>query len=121
MRIGELSKITGISQRMLRFYETEKLITPARSKAGYREYSKEDIKLIKNIKILNESGIKLKTIKELLPCIESEHSIPRFYGCPAVKASLQIELEKLDEKIVQLTQSRNALAQYVGDLLPDRD
>ncbi|WP_444915561.1 MerR family transcriptional regulator [Microbulbifer sp. TRSA007] len=121
MRIGELSKLTGVSQRMLRFYEAEELIIPTRSQAGYREYSKEDIRLIQNIKTLNENGIKLKTIKELLPCIEDEHSAPRFYGCPAVKASLQCELEKLDEKITQLTQSRNALALYVGDLLPDRD
>ena len=38
MRIGELSKRTRVSVRMLRYYENLDLLRPARTAAGYRTY-----------------------------------------------------------------------------------
>lgn len=39
MRIGELSKYTGVSPRSLRYYEEQGLLTSSRSDAGQRHYS----------------------------------------------------------------------------------
>ena len=39
MRIGELSKRTGVSSRSLRYYEEQGLLTSSRSDAGQRHYS----------------------------------------------------------------------------------
>lgn len=38
MRIGELARRTGVSERMLRYYEQEGLLRPARTTSGYRDY-----------------------------------------------------------------------------------
>lgn len=120
MRIGELSEQTGISQRMLRYYEQEGLLEPERSCAGYRMYNARSVALARHIRNLNEAGMKLKTIKILLPCISGEETPPQFVGCPEVKAVLQNELKKLDEKLRELGNSRNAVAGFLYDLIPEQ-
>lgn len=121
MRIGELSKQTGISQRMLRFYEQEGLLEPSRTSTGYREYNECSVILARHIRNLNNSGMKLKSIKILLPCISGTESSPKFVGCSEVKAVLQNELEKLDVKLRELNNSRNAVAGFLYDLIPEND
>lgn len=121
MRIGELSLKTGVSQRMLRYYEQEGLIAPKRSHQGYRFYDDRSVALVCHIRNLNDAGIKLNIIKELLPCISGEENKPKFVGCPNVKAALQKELEDLDVKLKELNNSRNAVAGYLLDLLPEHD
>ena len=119
MRIGELSKQTGISHRMLRYYEQEGLLEPIRTSAGYREYNERSVNLARHIRNLNDSGMKLKSIRVLLPCISGIESSPKFVGCPEVKATLQKELEKLDTKLKELNESRNAVAGFLQELIPE--
>jgi DNA-binding transcriptional MerR regulator len=38
MRIGELSRRTGVNAHQLRYYESQGLLEPARGANGYREY-----------------------------------------------------------------------------------
>jgi len=40
MRIGELSKATGVSVRSLRYFEQKGLLAASRLQSGYREYPK---------------------------------------------------------------------------------
>ena len=119
MRIGELSKQTGISHRMLRYYEQEGLLEPIRTNSGYREYNEGTVNLARHIRNLSDSGIKLKSIRALLPCISGIESSPKFVGCPVVKATLQKELEKLDTKLKELNDSRNAVAGFLQELIPE--
>ena len=50
MNIGHAAKATGISTKMIRYYETIGLITPAhRSDAGYRVYTDHDIHALRFI------------------------------------------------------------------------
>ncbi|MBB3139341.1 MerR family transcriptional regulator [Halomonas organivorans] len=121
MRIGELSEQTGISQRMLRYYEQEGLLEPERSNAGYRIYNRSSIALARHIRNLNEAGMTLKNIKILLPCLSDKETHPQFVGCSEVKAVLQKELEKLDVKLRELNNSRNAVAGFLYDLIPEQD
>lgn len=121
MRIGELSKRTGISQRMLRYYEEEGLLHPNRSVSGYREYNQASEAVARHIRNLSEAGIKLSNIKVLLPCLLEQGTQPRFVGCAAVKATLEEELDKLESKLHDLTISRDAIRLYLNGLLPDTD
>ena len=43
MRIGELSRRTGVPERLLRYYEEQDLLHPQRLPSGYREYTEEDV------------------------------------------------------------------------------
>lgn len=121
MRIGELSVKTGVSQRMLRYYEQEGLITAERSSKGYRLYGDNSVALVRHIRNLNEAGMKLNNIRSLLPCLSDEKSKPQFVGCPEVKAVLQKELKNLDLKLRELSESRDAVAGFLLDLLPDHE
>ncbi|MFP7170385.1 MerR family DNA-binding transcriptional regulator [Terribacillus sp. 7520-G] len=41
-RIGELAKLTGLSEHTLRFYEKEGLLVPKRNSGNIRVYSEDD-------------------------------------------------------------------------------
>lgn len=43
-RIGEFSKITGLTTQTLRYYDREKILSPSyKEENGYRYYSTKDI------------------------------------------------------------------------------
>lgn len=67
MRIGEVSRRSGVSARMLRHCETLGLVTPsARGSNGYREYSPSDIGRIFHIEGLRRLGLSLPEVGRLL-------------------------------------------------------
>ena len=67
MKIGELSKEAGVEVGTVRFYGRRKLPKPpVRTSSGYRLYSPQDVKVVRGIKQLQELGLTLKEIKELI-------------------------------------------------------
>ncbi|MGJ5221899.1 MerR family transcriptional regulator, partial [Bradyrhizobium oligotrophicum] len=68
MKIGELSRRTGVSVRMLRYYEGQGLLAPVRTEAGYRDYGPAEEETVRRIKLLGAAGMTLDTIQQLLPC-----------------------------------------------------
>jgi len=51
--IGEIGRLLGIDQHVLRFWETEfKALTPRKNRAGNRLYRENDLQLLKRIKQL---------------------------------------------------------------------
>ena len=71
MKIGEVSDLTGVSQRMIRHFEAMKLLAPERQ-GNYRHYSKEDKELILRIKNFQEQGLSLKEIRSVLESDDKE-------------------------------------------------
>lgn len=66
MTIKEMEQITGLPRSNIRFYEKEKLISPARNTSnGYREYSEADIETIKKVAYLRTLGISIEDIRKL--------------------------------------------------------
>lgn len=67
MRIGELSKITGVSIPTIRLYEKEGLIGPAsRTQGRLREFSPEQEIRLNFIKRVRNLGFSLDDVKALL-------------------------------------------------------
>lgn len=65
--IGELSRLTGLPVRRIRFYSDEGLLPPAlRTEAGYRMYSDADVARIDLIRALREAGIGLPAVQRIL-------------------------------------------------------
>lgn len=116
MQIGDLSKRTGISVRMLRYYEQEGFLTPTRRDSGYRDYGDAEERTVRRIRLLSEAGMKLATIRLLLPCVLSDR--PDFEPCAKVLATLRQEVAGLDEKIDCLQSSRDILNSYLERLGP---
>ncbi len=74
--IGKVSKITGIPEHILRYWEKEfKILKPLRDHRGYRIYTEKDIKKIENIKLLiyNE-GYKIKGAKRKIKSKKNKES-----------------------------------------------
>ena len=66
--ISEVSKLTGLEQYILRYWETEfEQLNPSKNRAGNRIYTNKDIKLILNIKkLLREEKYTIEGAKKNL-------------------------------------------------------
>ena len=62
MKISDASRATGVSRDMIRFYEKQGLVCPARLPNGYRDYSDEDLYLLTVIRYLSNLGVPLRVI-----------------------------------------------------------
>lgn len=116
MRIGELSRRTGVSVRMLRYYEAEGLLDPPRRPSGYRDYSEADAQQVARIRLLGEAGLKLETIRRFLPCVVTNR--PDFHPCPELRAALRHEVKTLETHIARLGECHRVLSGYL-DSLPE--
>ncbi|MEU7632417.1 MerR family transcriptional regulator [Nocardia sp. NPDC049220] len=62
MRIGKLAERTGVSRRLLRYYEEQGLITPSRALNGYREYGESHVQVVQQITGLLDAGLPTRII-----------------------------------------------------------
>lgn len=69
MKIGELAKLTGVSVRSLRYYESQGLISPIRQANGYREYSSLAVETVETIKLYLNLGLSTEQIAGFLHCV----------------------------------------------------
>ncbi|TMR22191.1 MerR family transcriptional regulator [Actinomadura geliboluensis] len=68
MKIGELSRETGVAVRLLRYYEDQGLLTSHRSPGGHRHYGPEAPAAVARIRTLLAAGLRTRVIRELTPC-----------------------------------------------------
>ena len=76
--VKELSKISGISTRTLRYYDQIALLVPPRlSSSGYRIYGETEVDTLQQILFYRELGVSLDEIKKLLnsPDYDKEQSL----------------------------------------------
>lgn len=67
MNIGQASKASGVSQRMIRHYEKIALIpAAARRDSGYRDYSDADVARLRFVAHARDLGFPIEEIRELL-------------------------------------------------------
>jgi DNA-binding transcriptional MerR regulator len=116
MRIGELSKRTGIPSRMLRYYEEQGLITPRRLDNGYREYDDYLVERVSKVRGLIDAGIPTRIVTNILPCLGRPQTIVVENAEPGLVELLETERDRMSEKIDFLTQNRDALTSYLRAL-----
>jgi DNA-binding transcriptional MerR regulator len=113
MRIGELSRRAGVSTRLLRYYEEQGLLAPARAGNAYREYDHDDVARAEQVALMVRSGLPTRLIKVLLDLEETERRNPAD-SCPLeVAETLAAELSDLDERIACLQRSRSTIHDYL--------
>lgn len=106
LKIGELAKRANVSQDTLRFYEKNALLTPsARSEAGYRLYSHDDLHRIGFILSAKAVGFTLKEIRELLALEVTKDEA----SCQEVKQVVDDKLETVNQRIKELQGIRKSL------------
>ncbi len=77
--IGDVSKILGVEQSVVRFWEKEFNVKPKRTSSGRRIYQKKDIsKLLEIKKLLYDDGYTIKGAKKILAQREKSGKEPDF-------------------------------------------
>jgi DNA-binding transcriptional MerR regulator len=113
MRIGELSRETGVSVRALRHYEEEGLIRPARSGNGYRDFDDGAVEAVRQIRAMIESGLPTRIIREILPYLDGPAALMPEVPCAYMLAEVARQRDLLDRRIRSLTGNRDALDGYL--------
>jgi MerR family copper efflux transcriptional regulator len=119
MNIGQAARHSGLSAKMLRYYETIGLLSPAqRSDSGYRVYQQQDLHTLGFIKRSRDLGFSLEEVARLLTLWHD-----RERASADVKALAQQHVEDLDRRIAEMTSLRDTLQHLVkrcqGDDRPD--
>ncbi len=106
MNIGMVAKQTGLSAKMIRYYEQMGFIQTTRRANGYREYSKAHIETLKFIQHARALGFDFAQIQTLLALWQDPKRSSR-----QVKTLTLAHIAALDQKIQSLQHMRAKLAQ----------
>ena len=115
MRIGELSRRTGVSPRALRYYEEQDLLRPGRDENGYRDYRDQDVRTVRNIQRLLADGLVMKEIQRFGDCLTTGE----LTAASACAEALQAYLARRDaiaERIDDLRDQHRRLSDAIADL-----
>ncbi|MEW2630900.1 MerR family transcriptional regulator [Streptomyces sp. NPDC048389] len=104
MRIGELAERAGTTTRTLRYYESRGLLPARRAVNGYRTYDEDDLRLLRQIRTLQDFGFDLEETRPFVECLRAGH--PEGDSCPASIAVYRTKLAELETLIGQLQSVR---------------
>jgi MerR family transcriptional regulator, copper efflux regulator len=119
MNIGEAARASGITAKMIRYYESVDLVPPAgRTGAGYRTYSEQDVDTLRFIRRARDFGVPMDRVKLLVGLWRDKDRPSR-----EVKAIALHQVGELESKIAELTAMKDALAALAracrGDSRPE--
>ncbi|MDH4871336.1 Cu(I)-responsive transcriptional regulator [Pseudomonas sp. BN515] len=119
MNIGQAAKKSGLTSKMIRYYEGIGLLPEAgRSDSGYRQYSSQDLHTLAFIKRSRDLGFSLEEVGRLLELWQD-----RQRASADVKSLARDHIEALNRKIAELAGLRDTLQELVdhcqGDHRPD--
>ncbi len=105
MNIGEAAKASGVSSKMIRYYEETGLIPAAkRSGNGYRSYGAEDVHTLRFIHRARRLGFSLARIGQLVRLWQDDSRASH-----EVKAIAEEHIAELTAKIGELDAMRRTL------------
>ena len=119
MNIGKASAASGVSAKMIRYYESIDLLAAARrTDAGYRAYTDEDVHVLRFIRRARDLGFSLADIGELLALWRDQRR-----ASADVKRIALEHVVALERKIAELQGMADTLrtlaAHCHGDARPD--
>lgn len=98
MNIGQAASVSGVSAKMIRYYESIGLVTSAERSAGnYRTYGEADIHTLRFIGRARAMGFSMVQIRELLGLWQNKRR-----ASATVKAIAEQRIQELDARIAAL-------------------
>ena len=111
LKIGEVSKRSGIGIEALRFYEKSGLLdSPARTYSGYRVYGEEVLERLAFIKRAQALGFSLDEIRRIVDDARRGES-----PCDEVREIVQRRMTELDERLRELHRYRKELKSTIEE------
>jgi MerR family gold-responsive transcriptional activator of gol and ges genes len=109
MNIGQASKASGVSTKMIRYYEQTGLIPAAdRTSSGYRDYSDTDVHMLRFIRRARDLGFSVAEIGDLLGLWRDDTR-----QSAEVKRLAQGHIDALEKKIKDLRDMSLSLTMLV--------
>ncbi len=109
MRIGELARRTGVSERSLRYYEQQGLLAADRTPGGHRDFPEQAVDRVIRIQELFAAGLHSNKIAGLLPCMRDADGGPSETATPRLVADLVAERDRIDRMMIELANAREVL------------
>jgi DNA-binding transcriptional MerR regulator len=110
VKIGELSRRTGVSVRALRYYEEKGALRPQRTPSGYRTFHESDVQTVEHIQTLLAAGLRMDLITEIVSCMSGESLL--LEGC---RERLLHERHRLTSDIDRIGAARTMLDRLLTD------
>ncbi len=110
MKIGELSRRTGVSVRALRYYEEKGALRPERTSSGYRIFRDAAVQTVEHIQTLLAAGLRMDLITEIVSCVSGERLL--LEDC---RERLLHERRRLTSNIDQIDAARSMLDRLLTD------
>ncbi len=110
MNIGEAARASGVSAKMIRYYESTGLIAAAgRTASGYRTYSDADVQVLRFIRRARDLGFSVERIAELIALWRD-----RTRQSGDVKRIATAHIEGLRQRIAEMQEMMDTL-QHLAD------
>ena len=119
MNIGEAARASGVSAKMIRYYEETGLIPPAgRTGSGYRTYGPKEVQILRFVRRARDLGFPMDKVTDLLALWRD-----RSRASADVKRLAEDQIGALDARIHEMEAMKATLAHLVhacaGDARPD--
>jgi DNA-binding transcriptional MerR regulator len=121
LKIGQLSKATGISTRSIRHYEKKNLIKASRLDNDYREFEKTSIERIKLIQMYLGLGMSTDEISEIFQGHNEVSYDDRDEFCVEMLEAYEEKRDRVVKQIQALTTIQNRLEQQIKHMNQQRD
>jgi DNA-binding transcriptional MerR regulator len=110
LKIGEFARLANTNLRTLRYYEELGLMKPAaRSDGGFRYYRHCDLNRLNMIRSLQDLGLNLDRIREVLNIRDPQQDRAGFMH--EVRKALEVQDELLTKRIEEIQEQRAKLAE----------
>lgn len=110
MRIGELSRVTGISIRSLRYYDEQRLLEADRTPSGQRVYHPDAPERVRLIQCLYSAGLPSSAIAVLLQC----ESTKRVSG--DMIDEVRSHQLRIEQRLAQLTDAHTRISTLLDSM-----
>jgi DNA-binding transcriptional MerR regulator len=110
LRSGELARLAGVSTDTLRHYERKGLLSPRRSRNGYREYSAQMLDRVRLIRRAISVGFTIDELAAILKARDQGNT-----PCRQVHKMAQAKLEAVEMQLRELETVRDDLRSIISD------
>lgn len=107
--IKDVENELGITRANIRFYEREGLLSPIRKENGYRDYTDEEIIILKKIVIFRKLGLSVADIKGV------------FDGSVKLQNTIKSNVENLEKSMVDLDTAMDVCDEIISENIDLKD
>jgi Cu(I)-responsive transcriptional regulator len=118
MNIGEISALSGLPAKTIRYYEEIGLVKPLRDANGYRAFREKDLHKLAFLGRARALGFSIQACRNLLHLYEDQSR-----SSSDVKEIAKTHLLQIEQKIADLSEMQHTLSDLIkscaGDSRPD--